>query len=1084
MNSKAVFKKIQPLCINVAKNLDIESVKKLDEFIISIIKEEKELDNYEPVSVLDDLKEYIAIPLVMIIKKQNSSSRKHSFLELVLQCLGKVLAASYIVKWDFYQDIFILLFMCITSPENPQIVDKSSEDCQMEALKNVLYLTKNLPYDQKVELCFLDFRPQLGHAVYICLKIAENEKSKELILTSLEVLLELGCKTSTCIDDVLKNMLSTTWASFLPGIAMSTTRIATRKVIQNHKITIAAIECWQYFVGLVLRDKFISLFVDDVGKSDSYIMLEKKLNLAKSPKKEKEENSSIKFKSEKKKSKYELENVIIDRKWLTSTSDRLLLLTKSILSLVSDSHWSVRNSLSCCFVECIEALITLRNDPVIEVSNAAREAMLNLRGSKFPVSELKFIELLQERLFAICTRLPNDQKILISIQQLSGFLEFLFKHIHELTQLPQHFQRFSHSLSLLFTYDYADNDILMENMNSEDSLKVMSIKPRLGRSFKYFHSDAIFNGASNCCSLIGCHGDITVIVDHCIDLIMESSLRRNEALLLLSLFLKGATKSRNKNITPQEKENIISSILDMISNFILLETPFNTRFIESNEDAGVAIVPLSSSSNTSVSVEVSKRNIILVSNTLNLISVCSLFLKKDFEVFLNRILCPVLEKAGENNLLISYSARNCLENIATSCGFESVSTLVEKSVHLFWYDLSQKLKKLPDYPSSPQVLRVVLKNHQSKDMTFIEDLVEDVLDSLDTYHHETLLPLLTVLLSYVDYFDSLCSNEVSTQMEQKPNDNKSGSLSSFMLELDKKHKEIAEELNVEESLDVRKDSDETNQAEIEFKNYNNEKSKEENSNETNFLQEEEKNIPKHIRLITQILERCSYLLFIKDRKCQLTILEIIKHSFVILKEYENQMLPCCHRIWKSLILRLKGKDYVVFCKALEVCLLMVKASRDFLRSRFLKELFPSLSSFLESQSSASLLKSKQSGYFSTPSFKAQLEVLKHIPSVLQNVQISLLNADDLIKVILLYLDNRQPIQLIRLALESLRMLKSLHPDLVWLALAFVQEPFRLTAPHPSLDNIFINGKKMNDLHQDVISLFEEEDVEKFCQQIS
>ncbi|KAB7499029.1 hypothetical protein Anas_06781, partial [Armadillidium nasatum] len=78
----------------------------------------------------------------------------------------------------------------------------------------------------------------------------------------------------------------------------------------------------------------------------------------------------------------------------------------------------------------------------------------------------------------------------------------------------------------------------MENLNSEDSLKVMSIKPRLGRSFKYFHSDAIFNGASNCCFLIGCHGDITVIVDHCTDLIMESSLRRNEALLLLSLFLK------------------------------------------------------------------------------------------------------------------------------------------------------------------------------------------------------------------------------------------------------------------------------------------------------------------------------------------------------------------------------------------------------------------------------------------------------------------------------------------------------------------------------------------------------------------
>lgn len=48
-----------------------------------------------------------------------------------------------------------------------------------------------------------------------------------------------------------------------------------------------------------MRDQFLSIYVDDIGKSDTYIMLEKKLNLGDCEKEKNEEIRCIKSASDK-----------------------------------------------------------------------------------------------------------------------------------------------------------------------------------------------------------------------------------------------------------------------------------------------------------------------------------------------------------------------------------------------------------------------------------------------------------------------------------------------------------------------------------------------------------------------------------------------------------------------------------------------------------------------------------------------------------------------------------------------------------------------------------------------------------------
>lgn len=55
-----------------------------------------------------------------------------------------------------------------------------SEDCKQAALATVSIIVDNTSNDVKDKIYGDVFRPQLGHAVFICLKLAQEEKNRSL----------------------------------------------------------------------------------------------------------------------------------------------------------------------------------------------------------------------------------------------------------------------------------------------------------------------------------------------------------------------------------------------------------------------------------------------------------------------------------------------------------------------------------------------------------------------------------------------------------------------------------------------------------------------------------------------------------------------------------------------------------------------------------------------------------------------------------------------------------------------------------------------------------------------------------------
>lgn len=481
----------------------------------------------------------------------------------------------------------------------------------------------------------------------------------------------------------------------------------------------------------------------------------------------------------------------------------------------------------------------------------------------------------------------------------------------------------------------------------------------------------------------------------------------------------------------------------------MLELPTNAnQNNELEEKTSSELVPLNNNVPT-ISVEMTKKNIILVTNAIRLVGTCASFIEEKFTMFLNRVLFDLLEKAGAPYVLVAHAAQEALKKVAVACGYELVSELIEKSVPYFWFTLSQKLKRLPEFPSSPQVLRFVLQSQRGEVKTFIEELVEDALHSLDSFHGHSTDSVLTMLLNFVEAVGAERTKENSAQQLAESNV-ESKSLCEFLADVHRSHEELENEIK-----EVEPD---TLSAKEGFQKHWEEKNSSSIDNEKeNDVQEKTPNIPKQINLVVQILEKCSYLLFIKNRKTQLIILEIVKRCCSVLREWEDQKLPCFHKIWKPLALRLKDKDFVVILKALETCVFMVIQSENFLRKRFLQEVYPSLLHFLGSQSSASLNRnSKDSFYPTSIAFKTQRNVLENIPELTRSLNFDVMECGELLDAIIPYLDNRQPEILQHLALEVLSTVKDLHPDLVWISLASLKGSFRITSPSHLLPHVVVS----------------------------
>nr|XP_027222889.1 TELO2-interacting protein 1 homolog [Penaeus vannamei] len=1119
MNRYKAFDLLKPASVAVAREGDVKSIKTLRQVVQQVVEGERKEEGADGwTSCINDLKEYLVFPLLLHLK--SSKNMTWSLQEEIVECLRDVLRFSIIEEFQFFQEIFTQLFLILTDRGNPEKVGNVSEDCKQAALATVSIIVDNTSNDVKDKIYGDVFRPQLGHAVFICLKLAQEEKNRSLRIEAVETLSALGQKKNFEMFFKDQQMaISQTFSNFLPGIVMALAKIATGDEKQGHKLTVAAITTWIHFVTVVMRDSFLEEQTSSFGDNKTVIELKSRLFGD-------EENSKKRETGRKKNSKFDLPgpdeetnspklpNIKLNNDWIQGTADKLMLLVQSMAKLVTHSHWKVRlslvdwaqqiickcsRSLEGSLVMAIEVIVTLRSDDVVEVGSAAQEALvtitqvLHIGKNQLQGKQQGLMELLEEKVYSLSSQLPtifrqeDDVKSLTSLRQLLGCLEVLGERLSHLVMWPSHSQRLFRALTSMLTLDTRESDLLLEKTNTHDPFEVLSFKPTLGQSFRYFTDRRIFETLTSACRLIGCHSDVKPVTDLCLDLLQETTQYQKEVLLLLTLILQGRDrrkwKEKDKQIVqPEESENIVQSVIELIVCQEIFDAALyvHVQGKTSSDDVDTVrdfLVPVNTHRN--ISVDMVKNNVVLVANALNLISACAHMVGTDFVMFLNKVLCPVMEKAGESNVLVGHTASNTLKEIAKACEFGSISELIEKCVPHFWYPLSMRLKRLPQYPSAPLVLQVCLEYANVDVMAFTEELVEDVLLSCNMHHSTQALPLLRVLLVYVMAVKKYEAKQHVDEKEKQ--DDHGGCAEKILSESSDKKGEVANfllnyhrtKMKVKEGLEA--DSDEVCEVKEEdvgeaFKKLGHQ---EEGMEDDHTVTDEKKKSPRHIELVVSIMETCSYMLYTKDRQIKLLILEIARVGSEALSHWEDERLPVLHKLWKPLVLRLKDSDFVVLMRAFAVLSTMMITSGEFLQKRTLKEVFPPLCSFLKNQSYVSLGKSRRSGYYMTMAYKAQCAILDRLRTFVITMNLSVLDISELLNVIVCYLDSKQPPELSRKGFNLVEKIAVKHPNQVWLLLAHQQPPMRITPPVPSLPSVKISGSASRTLITEATNLYKQ-----------
>ena len=472
----------------------------------------------------------------------------------------------------------------------------------------------------------------------------------------------------------------------------------------------------------------------------------------------------------------------------------------------------------------------------------------------------------------------------------------------------------------------------------------------------------------------------------------------------------------------------------------------NSKNLDIDETKDNAIIPVQEKTQ-SLSIELIKSNIIIIKNSLMLVGVCAKIMSTSFDIFLSEILCTVMEKAGDSNVLISYTANVTLKEIGCALGYRAVDELIEATVPQFWFTLSLRLRRLEQHPASPLVLKVALMCGKTEVRSFTEELVEEVLSALDLHYVSLSFPLLNVLLVYTatvaNYIDKT-SNELVNITENDEKQIDSNPLINFINEYHKnKEKSKFETENID---DTNLSNCKTFEEYVENKKYSKDVDNAD-SNDSNLDDEKKKSVPNYVKLLVSIFERCSHLLFIRERKNRIIILDIIYQGCSTLSNFEDEALPAFYKIWKPLMLCLKDKDFIVMLKALEVCVLLIKSSGDFFKRQIVKDVLPSFIQFLKNQSYASLNKNQSSEYNSLPAYKAQRSLLKQLPEISLKLKFSSLEIIEVLENIFIYVDTRQPAELCKLATDAVILLYKYHPHHVWLILSSHHAPFRLNHPN-------------------------------------
>ncbi|RWS10002.1 TELO2-interacting protein 1-like protein, partial [Dinothrombium tinctorium] len=838
-------------------------------------------------------------------------------------------------------------------------------------------MIKSLSAENCANVLSAEFRPILGHSISVLLNFAVYEKYKDLrklALITFHTLIQKSISNSAWNGTSINP--GDIFASFLPGISVNLTKILTNDDKVNRELIISSLRLFRVILTCTLCDT--SGDIQSKHCSNEQFI------------------------------------VFRDDEWFEKCSTKLVpAIRKIIFTLISHQAHEVRKEL---LIFCKEILLNcstkfLRSsvDAFLEVPLSMLNEDDDYDGNCKDLSALatEFIshfsaavlnssrtltDVIFDQIYKFVSSFPREMRsldenhIAAKINILNGYITCLgTSGISLIMSMDLYRQRLFQCLIDLAEFDYKSIDRLYNFVKpisdtggdsaDEDNLKPLFDVKR--KKFKHFNETRTERCLQRCCFVLGSLCDKNVLLDFLLDI---SRAGNASALYTLNCILRGI-KEKTTNIVQ-----------------ILEEYLARLRF------------PQPSSQLSKIKAQIDKE--MLTCQLLEGIGVLASLCCVDYRhKFINETLFVLIAYSGFENYMVSQTAKNTMQDLADTFDYTCINHLIAENVNYITNCVNIKLRHFENIDEVNVVITKILNITNLNCLPYLERTLDEAIATLDVNYQSGNKCLFKILHTFV----KVVYNLQRTACEQS---NDVSHESTFKMQCYLRNKKIAECLQIDESVETNEEKESSEEQE------------ERVEQEAEASERAKSKLPIYASMILKILERCKHIISHPDVKIRLMTLDSIAYGMRVIRNFEEHLLPMAHQLWHPLVARFKDNDVMIIMSAFTCLLAMAETCKDFVRSRTLKEVLPSLIYFLKCEAKRSYRKDTPAYRF-TLNYKLQLQLLSGLGKLANDLLITERDLWTLVDATLPYFSAKQPRELQKAALNAFKFYIQIDPCVCW-----------------------------------------------------
>ncbi|XP_008201481.1 TELO2-interacting protein 1 homolog [Tribolium castaneum] len=985
------LKNIKLLCARIFQNQrDIDSVRELRNVL-----------NRASGTIVKTL-EPIIFPVFFPILKSISESKnnyKENEKQEIVETFRSIFEKVKIENLALFFNIYGFLLFEIYDHKTHTVLS-TSEEYKLSIVQCMTSLAQNLSSSIIEELYVKQNAPKLCQMIYVMLEMAKNEQFKTLRIASINCIMAIAhvLDDEDFDDIVIRNQIAEVFLFFLPGVATQLKSVALIDEKFGHKIPSVALTAWGRIVTLLMQDyNAQDRKIDLGGITDTTPTLNKKW-----------ENEA------------ELEDYLKKTErspqWYKTTDKKLQMIIIEFAKLTHHCHPNVRLELAqmaallldnCVHTmptsssHLIDSVVVLSEDGDDSVSRRSKQILEEL-SVKLSRSEFKtLLDDLEESFYTVVASIPRkfnaiDERVqIVALNSLIGYITLFGRHnLTRVLYSSVHLNQLLSTLIHISEFDKSGFSVLEEYTTLDYELSHDS--KMSWKKFRHFKETEILDKIATVCRLLAKYGASFIVSDFLLDVIATNEEQRKEAIFLLNEVITGLGIENNSTLF----KNIITTYTDC-DNWYL---PLSVMVDEYGYEHTLSDV---------------QNNIIQACLLVEGVGKIALALGNEFQQFLLKTLYLVLERAGSSHPIIRTAGCSALANISTACQYSTITDLINNNIDYFSFHIERKLSKAKGDKGGLEVLGVVIRYSSQNVLISTCDVIQELLYHTYDSHRTNLNSYLQVFKLFIMGLHRW----LGIEMPEEAFKTKKQKQDEF------EHFQVS---NLEPPIEDFSDEIMNKTAEEMYKE-DLEKSKKELEDEINEQPEEYKKPepPLHIKLTKAILSRCLHFLPSKNQPRQLLVLEILKHGVIILKNWEDELLPIVHQIWGPLVDRFKDfNEPLIINYSFQLLVVLAKLSKEFIRSRTAKEVLPNILTILDKLSVESYLKDKGSAYRYSQNYKLQVVILENLARVVTDLDMSQQDTEKAIDVVVKYVSDKQPIPLQNFALAFFKTVITYDPKSV------------------------------------------------------